>query len=210
MTGLAGRSPTPCELEPRVGRRRRDCARSAARRCVRAMARLLGPRRRSARSRLREGLRARLRRIGGSAPRYEARPLRRPPWRGSRHSRRGSKASCARPKTCKPSPIRMSLISQRKASSRCKASAGSASSSRPQSRARPVSFARQRIALASSFARLRSSICASAYSSRSASISNPAPWFCAAFKGGVRWPTINALKRRFACAASPGLLTMKG
>ena len=76
--------------------------------------------------------------------------------------------------------------------------------------ASPVFAAVSTISFASRSRRRRSSPSACAYSSTSRSS------FClfssrpAAASGGGRWPSVTAAMRRLACAASPGLVTMKG
>ena len=85
---------------------------------------------------------------------------------------------------------------------------------RAGSRIRPASPEASRaledLARADGFMRRGSSPSAAAYSSISGSTSAAAPDRPDRVSGGVMCPIVTAPSRRLACAASPGLLTMKG
>ncbi len=116
----------------------------------------------------------------------------------------------ARPKTCSPSLTARSLRSHSQASILTSARSGSSPAATPASPASPLSAASSTISRASRSRRRRSSPSAWAYSSTSRSSARAPSLSPAASSGGVRCPSVTAAIRRFACAASPGLLTMNG
>ena len=123
-----------------------------------------------------------------------------------------SPAGCigTRPKMWRPSATSVVLTSQTKLSSRTTASRGVMASDRPLSRSRPDSRALSMIARARRSRRRGSSPSATEYSSSSRSIACSPGGNLPALIGGVICPMVTAPSRRFAAAASPGLLTMNG
>ena len=107
-------------------------------------------------------------------------------------SRRIVSSSGDRPKTCRPSRMLSSLMSQSWASSLAMAWRLGSPFTRPQSAASPLVQARSTISSSRKTSRRRSRPSAAAYSSMMPSSSASGPCRPAALSGGVRWPMVTA------------------